>query len=87
LLAANVPSIVLWEFTRDSLATGCDCLIQAARLTPAPLQVVASCELSLRQQLNLMELPIGALVRHPEDLRRLRTMLQGYFARHRQLLD
>jgi hypothetical protein len=87
LISMNTPSAVLWELTRESLPTGCDSLIQAAKLTPQPLQLVASCELSARQQLSLLELPVGALVRHPEDLRRLKPMFQGYFARHRQLLD
>ncbi len=87
LLAVPGPRIILWEIQRDSLVNACECITQAAGSAPDSLQLVACQGLSDRQQIALAELPVAAFVRHPEDLARLKPMIQGYFAGHDQLLD
>ena len=87
LLSVRGTKIVLWEVSSDQLVPVCDRLIQAASIAPQCLQLVAWQGLSERQRLTLAELPIAAFVRHPEDLPALQPIVQGYFARHPQLLD
>ena len=87
LLSVRGTKIVLWEVRGDQLVLLCDRLIQAASIAPQCLQLVACQGLSERQRIALAELPIAAFVRHPEDLPSLQPIVQGYFARHPQLLD
>lgn len=87
LLAIHGPRIILWEIRRDSLVKGCESLMQTAKIAADSLQLVACPGISERQQIALSELPVAAFLRHPEDLPRLKPMIQGYFARYRQLLD
>jgi hypothetical protein len=87
LLMIQGPKVILWEFRRDSLVKACECLIQTSRIAPISLQLLACAGISEREQLALSELPVAAFVRHPEDLLRLRPLLQGYFASHPQHLD
>lgn len=87
LLAVHGPTIILWESRPDSLVKAAECIIQTATLAPESLQLIACPGISDRQQIALAELPVAAFVRHPEDLASLKPMIQGYFARHDQLLD
>jgi hypothetical protein len=87
LLTMHIPRIILWEISRDSLVSACECITQAASLAPESLQLVACQGISDRQQIALAELPVAAFVRHPEDLARLKPMIQGYFARYDPHLD
>jgi hypothetical protein len=86
-LAVPGPRVILWEFHRAGLVKACESVTQVARLAPETLQLVACQGIGESQQIALTELPVAAFFRHPEDLPRLRPMIQGYFARHRQLLD
>lgn len=87
LLSVGGTKIVLWEIHGDRLVPVCDRLIQVASIAPECLQLIAGQGISERQRISLAELPIAGFVRHPEDLPSLKPILQGYFARHRQLLD
>ena len=87
LLTASGPKVVLWEVRGDQLVSACDGLIQVAAFAPECLQLIACQGVSGRQRIALAELPVAGFVQYPEDLPRLRPVLQGYFARHRQLLD
>lgn len=87
ILQAPGPLVILWEFGGQSLVHGCESLIQTATISPKSLQLVASYGISEREKATLSELPVATFVTHPEDLPRLRPMIQGYFARYRQLLD
>jgi hypothetical protein len=87
MLAVSGPGVVLWEVRGDQLVAACDGLIQLASCAPNCLPLIACQGVSGRQQIALAELPVAAFVRHPEDLPRLKPVVQGYFARYRQLLD
>lgn len=81
LLGLPGPKVILWEFQRQSLVKGCECLTQAAKIASGSLQLVACQQIGERQQIALSELPVAGFLRHPEDLPRFKPMLQGYFAR------
>ena len=81
------PKILFWEFNRESLLETCDLVMLAANRSPNSLQIAAFEQLSHRQRTTVMELPVATFVEHPEDLPRLKPMVQGYFARHRQAVD
>ena len=76
-------AIVLWESREASLLPVCDGLIQAARANPRLLQLVAAPERSHDEQSILLELPAATIVRHPEDLPGLKSMIESYFRRDR----
>ena len=86
MLSVRGTQIVLWEVRGDQLVPVCDRLIQVASIAPDCLQLVAWQGIDERQRIALAELPVTGFVRHPEDLPSLKPIVQGYFARHRQLL-
>jgi DNA-binding transcriptional regulator YdaS (Cro superfamily) len=86
-LARPVPSIVLWETRRESLALSCDSLARTADLNPRTLQIVACHQISHRERLCLTPYPVSAMVEHPEDLTRLTRMIHLHFARWTQVID
>ncbi len=72
-------AIVLWESTRGSLLPVCEQIIQASRACPKSLQLVAATGRPRSEIAILLELPCAAVVRHPEDLPGLSTMIGSYF--------
>jgi hypothetical protein len=86
-LTSQAPRILLWECSRERLVQICDAVTQAALRGPKSLQLVACAGIGLRHQIALAEFPVAGFVRHPEDLPRLKPMVQGYFARWSRLLD
>ena len=77
------PTIVVWESYGDSLLPVCDQLIQTAQVNSRALQLVAAPNRTARECEVLMELPCMAILRHPEDLAGLRSMVRAYFRRRR----
>ena len=77
------PTIVLWESCGESLLPVCDHLIQTARANPRALQLVAAPNRTAQECELLLELPCTAIVRHPEDLARLGSMVRAYFRGNR----
>ena len=73
------PTVVLWESSAGSLLPVCDQIIAAASAHPKSLQLVAATDRSERERGILMEMPCTTLVRHPEDLARLKGMIRSYF--------
>jgi len=86
-LAGPVPTIVLWETRRESLAVSCESVARTAARNPSTLQIVACHQLNHRERLCLTRFPIAAMVNHPEDLPRLTRMIHLYFARWTQVID
>lgn len=81
------PKILFWEFNRESLLDTCDLVMLTANRSPHSLQIAAFEQLTHRQRTTVVELPVATFVEHPEDLPRLKPLVQGYFARHRQAVD
>ena len=73
------PTIVLWESCGESLLPVCDRLIQTAAANPRTLQLVAAPNRSAGECEVLSELPCTAILRHPEDLAGLASMVRAYF--------
>ena len=73
------PTIVLWESWGESLLPVCDQLIQTAKVNSRALQLVAAPNRTARECEVLMELPCTAILRHPEDLAGLRSMVRAFF--------
>ena len=86
-LTTQAPRVLLWECSRERLVQICDGVTQAALRAPESLQLVAWAGMGVRHQIALAEFPVAGFVRHPEDLPRLKPMIQGYFARWSRLLD
>ncbi len=86
-ITSRAPRILLWECSRERLVQIWDAVTQASLRGPESLQLVACAGIGLRHQIALAEFPVAGFVRHPEDLPRLKPMVQGYFARWSRLLD
>ncbi len=76
---SDQTTVVLWESAEGSLLPVCEWLMQAARVCPKALQLVAATVRSDRERSILLELPCAAIVRHPEDLPRLQSMIRSHF--------
>lgn len=72
-------AILLWESTHGSLLPVCEQIIQASRVCPKSLQLVAATGRPESEIAILLELPCAAIVRHPEDLSGLGGMIGSYF--------
>jgi hypothetical protein len=83
----RVPAIALWEVRNDSLLDTCDSLTQIGIVASKTLVLFVVTELSARQKLILGEYGCAAMIRHPEELPKLRGMIQGYFAAAGRRLD
>jgi hypothetical protein len=77
-------AIILWESSGESLLPVCDRLIQASQANPQALQLVAAGDRTDREQAILLELPCTAILRHPEDLAGLKSMIRSYFQADRR---
>ena len=75
------PIIVLWESCGESLLPVCDQLIRTAYVNSRALQLVAAPNRTARECELLLELPCTAVLRHPEDLAGLGSMVRAYFRR------
>ena len=72
-------AIMLWESTSGSLLPVFDQLMETSSACPKVLQLVAANGRSAREQAMLLELPCATILRHPEDLPGLRSMIRSYF--------
>lgn len=72
------PAIVLWDSHAPSVLELCDWLLQGWHANRAALPIVAANRRSRRERAVLLELPCAAVIRHVEDLPRLRPMITGY---------
>lgn len=86
-LTPGKPSILLWEVNSASVVDACRRLRKTHSESPATLQIVADSGLSPRERLALCEFPVHLLIQHPEQLPRMRPMVQGHFAGLSQAVD
>ena len=86
-IEVRLPSLVLWEIAPGSLADVAQCLMTIDAKCPRALQLVADAGLSIRERSLLCEFPVGVVLQHPEQLPRLRPLVEGHFASTLQLVD
>ncbi len=78
--------VMLWELAGENEAVVVAKIASVAADRESWLQLVATPELSARDRCSLTEMGIAAFIHHPEDLPRLRQMVQGHFARAGRVL-
>lgn len=76
-------AVLLWESPPGSLLPVCDSIVQADRICPIALQLVAASDRTEQEYAILLEFPCAAILRHPEDLAGIRVMIEAYFRRER----
>ena len=86
-LIPGLPAVVLWEVEPGSLGEAAQQFIKTDEMFPLALQLVADGGLSVRERTLLSEFPIAVLVRQPEQLPKIRPLIEGHFASAAQPVD
>ena len=71
--------VVLWEWSRQTPSWAVDELIAISSTRPGVLQLVATLDLPIDQQIMLSELGVSGIMRNPEDLLRFSLLIRGHF--------
>ena len=87
VLIPNLPAIVLWEALPGNLATIVQRLRQTHDEFPHLLQLIADGGLFPSERSLLSEFPVALILQNPEQLPRLKPLVEGHFASASQLVD
>ena len=82
VLPSGLAALAIWEVDPSNLASVCSRLATTPRAPHGqrPLHLAAVSALSNRERLVLLEFGAATLIEHPEELGRLKPMIQAYFA-------
>ena len=86
-LIPGLPAVVLWEVEPSSLRESAHQFIKTNESFPLALQLVADGGLSVRERLLLAEFPVAVLLQQPEQLPKIRPLIEGHFASAAQPVD